>query len=71
MKDFFVPKDLLLFSNSMGMNSNFSVRGFSGGTAESIGALTVTVSVTATELTTEAGFFITSESGAILITEQP
>lgn len=43
----------------------------SDGAAEAMGTLTVTVSVTATELTTEAGFFITSESGAILITEQP
>jgi len=43
MKDFFVPKDLLLFSNSMGMNSDFSVRGFSGGISEAMGTLTVTV----------------------------
>ena len=44
MKDFFVPKDLLLFSNSMGMNSDFSVRGFSGGISEASATLTVTVS---------------------------
>lgn len=44
MKDFFVPKDLLLFSNSMGMNSDFSVRGFSGGMSEALATLTVPVS---------------------------
>lgn len=44
MRDFFVPKDLLLFSSSMWMNSDFSVRGFSGGTAAAMGTLTVTVS---------------------------
>lgn len=44
MKDFFVPKDLLLFSNSMGMNSDFSVRGFGGGLSEAMATLTVTVS---------------------------
>ena len=44
MKDFFVPKDLLLFSNSMGMSSDFSVRGFSGGQAEDSATLTITVS---------------------------
>lgn len=43
MKDFFVPKDLLLFSNSMGMSSDFSVRGFSGGQGEAMATLTVTV----------------------------
>lgn len=44
MRDFFVSKDLLLFSNNMGMNSDFSVRGFSGGQVEAMGTLTVTVS---------------------------
>lgn len=44
MKDFFVPKDSLLFSNSMGMNSDFSVRGFSAGVAEAMTTLTATVS---------------------------
>ena len=34
MRDFFVPKDLLLFSSSMGMESDLSVRGFSGGLSE-------------------------------------
>ena len=44
MKDFFVSKDLLLFSNSMGMNSDFIVRGFSVGLGEASATLTVTVS---------------------------
>ena len=44
MRDFFVPKDLLLFSNKMEMNSDFSIRGFSGGLGEDEGTLTVTVS---------------------------
>lgn len=44
MREFFVPKDLLLLSNSMGMNSDFSVRGFSGGISEAMTTLTVTVS---------------------------
>ena len=44
MRDFFVPKDLLLFSNKMEMVSNFSVRGFSGGLGEAMATLTVTVS---------------------------
>ena len=44
MRDFFVPKDLLLFSNKMEMNSDFSIRGFSGGLGEAMGTLTVTVS---------------------------
>ena len=47
MKDFFVPKDLLLFSNSMGMNSDFSVRGFSGGISEASATLTMTVTAVA------------------------
>lgn len=54
MKDFFVPKDLLLFSNKMEMVSNFSVRGFSGGLGEAMGTLTVTVSSSAPELWTPA-----------------
>lgn len=54
MKDFFVPKDLLLFSNNMGMNSDFSVRGFSGGLSEAMATLTATVSAlwTPAEITT-------------------
>lgn len=44
MRDFFVPKDLLLFSNGMGMNSDFSVRGFSAGVSEASATLMVTVS---------------------------
>lgn len=43
MRDFFVSKDLLLFSNNMRMNSDFSVRGFSGGLSEATGTLTVSV----------------------------
>ena len=43
MKDFFVPKDLLLFSSSMGMNLDFSVRGFSGGLSELVGLLSTEV----------------------------
>jgi len=45
MKDFFVPKDLLLFSNSMEMNSDFSVRGFSAGASEAMGTLMVTAAL--------------------------
>lgn len=44
MRDFFVPKDLLLYSDSMGMNSDFSVRGFSAGASEALATLTITLS---------------------------
>lgn len=44
MKDFFVPKDLILFSDIMWMNSDFSVHGFSAGLSEAMATLTVTVS---------------------------
>lgn len=54
MKDFFVPKDLLLFSDSMGTNSDFSVRGFSAGMTEDEGSLTVTVTAASTVLWTPA-----------------
>ena len=40
MRDFFVPKDLLLFSSNMGKNSDFSIRGFGGGQGEAISSLT-------------------------------
>ncbi|NCC84600.1 MAG: hypothetical protein EOM03_10805 [Clostridia bacterium] len=54
MKDFFVPKDSLLFSNSMGMNSDFSVRGFSGGISEASATLTVTVNAAGSQPWTPA-----------------
>lgn len=50
MRDFFVPKDLLLFSNNMGMNPDFSIRGFGGGQGEASAALTVTVASVAIAL---------------------
>lgn len=54
MKDLFVPKDLLLYSNSMGMNSDFSIRGFGAGQSEAMGTLTVTVSSGEAQLWTPA-----------------
>ena len=55
MKDFFVPKDLLLYSNSMGMNSDFSIRGFGAGQSEAMGTLTVTASSGGQQLWTPEG----------------
>lgn len=44
MRDFYVPKDLLLFGGTMVGRSDFSATGFSAGQAESSATLTVTVS---------------------------
>ena len=67
MKEFFVPKDLLLFSNNMGMNSDFSVRGFSGGISEAMAALTVTVSAAALESLQYVGYGSAQGTGNISV----
>lgn len=41
MRDFFVPRDLLLYSHEMGAPSDFSIRGFSGGLGEDGSSMTV------------------------------
>lgn len=40
MRDFFVPRDMLLYSHEMGMPSDFSVHGFSGGQGEDGSSMT-------------------------------
>lgn len=44
MRDFYVPKDLLLFGGTMVGRSDFSATGFSAGQAEASATLTVTAS---------------------------
>ena len=44
MRDFFVQRDMLIYSHKMSAPSDFSARGFSGGQSEDTSALAVTVS---------------------------
>ena len=44
MRDFFVPRDMLLCESQAAMPGDFSVRGFPAGQSEAMGTLTVTVS---------------------------
>lgn len=44
MRDFFVPRDMLLCGSQAAMPTDFSVRGFGGGLSEASATLTVTVS---------------------------
>lgn len=51
MRDFYVPKDLLLFGGTMVGRSDFSATGFSAGQAEASATLTVTVTASSAEYT--------------------
>ena len=43
MRDFFVPRDLLLFGSQAGMQTDFSMRGFTAGHSESVSSLVAMV----------------------------
>ena len=51
MRDFFVPRDMLLYSHEMSMPSDFSVHGFSGGQGEDGSSMTFrTVTVSSSDV---------------------
>ena len=50
MRDFFVPRDMLLYGSQAAMPTDFSVRGFSAGQSEASATLTVVVSAAAETL---------------------
>ena len=49
MRDFFVPRDMLLYGSQAAMPEDFSVRGFPAGQSEAMATLTVTVSAAGVE----------------------